>query len=357
MNYSDFQNRLDLSAPINANIEVTNRCNLQCVFCSADSNEIPGSNELSMPDLMDIADQLEEMKILRVKITGGEPFLKKGIMEFLSRLSKRHRISINTNATLITEKIAGELAKLNIDTMIVSLDSADPGINDRLRGRDSSRRTVEGIKILRKFNIPVSIAAVLTKLNADGIPELALFLKGLGFSQLGVNHVYPQGRAANRFKELALDYDGLESFYLKIDDFNKTNPGISISFEQGHWYRMKYSSQEKKEGKKKYLLPCHAGINQIGILANGDVVPCLLMASLKAGNIKREKLADMWKNSDVFKKMKELATTEIHQTECGANCRFSYDCRGGCRAKAFLHSGSFTGKDPECPHIDCNKIK
>ncbi|MCI0470231.1 MAG: radical SAM protein, partial [Candidatus Aminicenantes bacterium] len=350
MKFSDFQNRLDLTAPIHANIEVTNRCNLQCVFCSADSNEIPGSDELSMPDLMSIADQLEEMKVFRVKITGGEPFLKKGIMGLLSRLSKRHRISINTNGTLITGEIAGELARLNIDTMIVSLDSADPGINDRLRGRDSSRRTVEGIKILRKFNIPVSIAAVLTKLNADGIPELALFLKGLGFSKLGVNYVYPKGRGVNRFKELALNYDELESFCFKINDFNKANPGMSISFEQAHWYKMKYSFQEKKEGKKKYLLPCHAGISQIGILSNGDVVPCLLMASLKAGNIKREKLADMWKNSDVFKKMKELATTEIHQTECGANCRFNYFCRGGCRARAYLYSGSLTGKDPECPH-------
>jgi radical SAM protein with 4Fe4S-binding SPASM domain len=300
---------------------------------------------------MDIADQLDEMKILKVKITGGEPFLKKGIMEFLSRLSRRHRISINTNGTLITDEISGELARLNIDTMIVSLDSADPGINDRLRGKNSFRRTVEGIKILRKFNIPVSIAAVLTKLNAEGIPELALFLKGLGFSQLGVNHVYPQGRAANVFNELAIDYDEMESFCRKIDDFNKTKPGISISFEQGHWYRMRYSFQEKKNKGKKYLLPCHAGINQIGILANGDVVPCLLMNDLKAGNIKREKLADMWKNSDVFKKMKEVATTEIHQTECGAGCRFNYICRGGCRARAYLHSGSLTGKDPECPHL------
>lgn len=354
MKFSEFLNKLDLSAPVNANIEVTSKCNLNCIFCSAEANNISNHDELSISDLLNLADDLRDLKIFNVKITGGEPFVKKDIMPFLSKLSRNHRISINTNGTLLTERIVSELSRLNIETVIVSLDSSNRITNDRLRSEDSFEKIVEGIKNLKKFKIPVYISAVLTRLNINEITELARFVKRLGFSHLGVNNIYPKGRAKDMDIELAPTYNELESFCLEINEFNKTNKNIFISFEQAHWYGMKNSIDKSKTGiekrQKRYLLPCHAGVNQIGILANGDVVPCLLLDDFVAGNIKRDKIADIWKDSPVFKKMKELAVTEVQKIESCSKCKFRYYCSGGCRAKAYLHSNNLLGRDPECPH-------
>lgn len=341
---------LDLSAPLNVNLEVTGACNLSCIYCSAGAEHFSRQGELTIHQLFDLADQLQEMKILRVKITGGEPFYKKGIFDFLRKLSKNHRIVINTNCTLISEETVKKLYKLNLDSLIVSLDSPDPEINDMIRGKGSFKRVISGLKLLYKGNINISILATLSRYNYNNFFGLTKIAAQFGLGGVNLNNVNILGRAGKIFKSISLTTREKERIAKLIRDHNSKNK-IKINWAQAHWYELPERAkkmQNEDVGRINNLLPCHAGVDQCGITYTGDVVPCIYFTKFVAGNIKKNSLKEIWDKSDVFKTMKVVAQTQTDRVNKCKGCKYLPICAGGCRAKAMEHNGGLYEIDPEC---------
>ena len=126
--------RKRLSAPIIVDLNITNRCNLQCGFCYANAK---GSveEELSYERIQSLFDEFQKMNVHIVRISGGEPFCHKEIRRVINLLNKyQFSPCINTNGTMLSVQEANLLAESKINHIAISLDSSNPIIHEQLRG-------------------------------------------------------------------------------------------------------------------------------------------------------------------------------------------------------------------------------
>lgn len=154
-------------SPSLIDISITNRCNLKCGFCYAESKVETYSNELNTEELKKIFEEIDKLNVHRVAISGGEPFVRKDIFDIIENFTSHdYSTIINTNATLINDSIAKNLKKYEIDRICVSLDGSNKVNHDAIRGSDTFEKTLKGIQNLQKYNLPVSTLFTLHNKNA-----------------------------------------------------------------------------------------------------------------------------------------------------------------------------------------------
>ncbi len=188
LNYSRFIHNWLLSRyagipfPLNAQIELTARCNLQCRFCGITQNkELYKDREMTTEEIKRIVDQLVDLKITTISVTGGEPLLRKDCGEIISYIKKQGCIAaLATNGWFLKERfLSGDLDDL--EYVMVSIDSVDPARHDKYRGAKGSwERAVEGIKEARKRHISPIISSVITPENFHEMEGLAKLARELG---------------------------------------------------------------------------------------------------------------------------------------------------------------------------------
>lgn len=161
-------------------LAVTDRCNLRCFYCMPEE----GIEYVDKEDLMTYEEMerlirlLAEMGIDKVRITGGEPFVRKDMMPFLERISRIEglkKINITTNGTL-TAGLVPDLKKLGIHSVNLSLDSLDRDRFYQITRRDVFDKVMQTLDELVAEQIEVKINAVVMegKNDADILPLVEL---------------------------------------------------------------------------------------------------------------------------------------------------------------------------------------
>src|SRR5215471_13804806 len=112
-------------------ISITDRCNYRCVYCRTGTNGAAYA-ELPFDDYLRIARILVGLGITKIRLTGGEPLLRKGIVEFVRELSRlrtvdtqKPELALTTNGHLLAE-VARPLKDAGLDRVTVSMDAVDP---------------------------------------------------------------------------------------------------------------------------------------------------------------------------------------------------------------------------------------
>ncbi|HTE00272.1 MAG TPA: GTP 3',8-cyclase MoaA [Mucilaginibacter sp.] len=184
-------------------LAVTDRCNLRCFYCMPEE----GLNWLSRKELMSYEEMLQsctllvKMGIEKIRITGGEPFVRKDIMQLLTALSGLqglNELTITTNGVL-TAPLVPELKKIGIKSINLSLDTLDANRFFSITKRDEFGKVMETLEQLLKHDIEVKINAVVMdgKNTQDIIPLIELtkelpvsvrFIEEMPFN--GDGHVY-----------------------------------------------------------------------------------------------------------------------------------------------------------------------
>lgn len=161
-------------------ISITDRCNLRCIYCKPLIYEKKEAKEiLSFEEIKEISlFFIENFNLKNIKLTGGEPLLRKNflnLVEILNDLKNKglETLSITTNGTLL--KYYAKYLKGKIDWINVSLDTTDKNKFKEISG-GKLNDVLEGIKIAKKLGIPVKINCVLIKgINEDEIESLLLW--------------------------------------------------------------------------------------------------------------------------------------------------------------------------------------
>jgi len=184
-------------------LAVTDRCNLRCFYCMPED----GLNWLSRKELMTYEEMLQSCSLLvkmgieKIRITGGEPFVRKDIMKFLtavSGLDGLKELTITTNGVL-TAPYVQELKKIGVKSVNLSLDTLDANRFFTITRRDEFDNVMATLNELLKHNIEVKINAVVMdgKNTQDIIPLVELtkdmpvsvrFIEEMPFN--GDGHVY-----------------------------------------------------------------------------------------------------------------------------------------------------------------------
>ncbi|WP_250632510.1 GTP 3',8-cyclase MoaA [Rhodoflexus caldus] len=163
-------------------LAVTDRCNLRCFYCMPEHGiqYLPKKELLSYEEMLRLAALLARMGISKVRITGGEPFVRRDLMPFLERLSQTEgirKITLTTNGVLTAPHVPA-LAKMGIDSVNLSIDSLDRARFARIARRDELPRVMETLHSLLQHGIRTKLnAVVMDGQNTEDIIPLATFAR------------------------------------------------------------------------------------------------------------------------------------------------------------------------------------
>lgn len=191
-------------------LAVTDRCNLRCFYCMPED----GLDWLSRTELMSYEEMLRsctllvKMGIEKIRITGGEPFVRKDIMQLLHSLSKLNglkELSMTTNGVLTAPYVA-EMKSLGIKSVNLSLDTLDANRFFTITRRDEFASVMATLDELLKYNIEVKInAVVMDGKNTQDILPLVELTKDLPISVRFIEEM-PFNGDADTYQGLKWDY-------------------------------------------------------------------------------------------------------------------------------------------------------
>src|SRR5258708_3810205 len=169
-------------------ISITDRCNYRCVYCRTGTNGAVYA-ELPFDDYLRMARILVELGITKIRLTGGEPLLRKGVVEFVRELSRlrtvtgsKPDIAMTTNGHLLAE-IAQPLKDAGLDRVTVSMDAVDPERFARItRVPNGYESVLAGVRASRGAGLdPVKVNCVLLRgFNEDQIIPFGMFAREEG---------------------------------------------------------------------------------------------------------------------------------------------------------------------------------
>jgi GTP 3',8-cyclase len=168
-------------------VSVTDRCDFRCVYCMAENMTfLPKADVLSLEELDRLCSAFVGRGVRKLRLTGGEPLVRRSIMTLVSSLSRHlatgalDELTLTTNGSQL-EKYAGELAANGIKRINVSLDTLDPDKFRAITRWGDLDRVRAGIDAARRSGIAVKINAVALKgVNEDELPDLVGWAHGEG---------------------------------------------------------------------------------------------------------------------------------------------------------------------------------
>ncbi|AYA36136.1 GTP 3',8-cyclase MoaA [Hymenobacter oligotrophus] len=155
-------------------VAVTDRCNLRCFYCMPEEgiNYVPRQALLSYEELERVVRVLASLGVRKVRLTGGEPFVRRGLLPFIERLSSIagiDNIGLTTNGVLTAPHVP-ELVRLGVRSVNLSLDTLDRERFLRITRRDELPRVLETFQALLAAGIRVKINAVV--MDGQNIEDL-----------------------------------------------------------------------------------------------------------------------------------------------------------------------------------------
>ena len=160
-------------------VSVTDRCDLRCVYCMAERQTfLPKAEVLTIEELDRLCSAFVDLGTRRLRLTGGEPLVRRGFLELVERLSRHLRsgalteLTLTTNGTRLTE-FAAELARLGVRRLNVSVDSLEPETFQRITRGGDLDKVLAGIDAAKAAGLKVKINTVALKQdNAGALPAM-----------------------------------------------------------------------------------------------------------------------------------------------------------------------------------------
>jgi len=180
-------------------VSVTDRCDFRCVYCmSEDMAFLPKADLLSLEELDRVCSAFITRGVRKLRLTGGEPLVRRGIMTLFASLSRHLRngdldeLTVTTNGSQLA-KYAAELKGHGVERINVSLDTLDPDKFRAITRWGDLSRVMAGIDAAQAAGLKVKINAVALKgVNEDEIPDLLTWAHGRGMD-LTLIEVMPLG--------------------------------------------------------------------------------------------------------------------------------------------------------------------
>lgn len=369
------------SRPYVISWNLTYRCNLACEHCYLDAGGAPqvgtenfaDRSELGTEECFSVIDEIAAFapECLTI-LTGGEPLLRRDILEIVRRAAERSLwVVVGTNGVRITENVARRLAEAGARGLSLSLDALDPDRHDRFRRvRGAWRNTVEGAEILNRTGLPFIVQTTAGSHNSGELEAIADFAhERLAAKVWNLYFLVPTGRGQFVSDMTPAQYDDvLASLYRIQRKYERrmlvnakcaphyirtvlenfpARPGAQVASPAGDGESPGVFSWAGSSPIRTYsggAGGCPAGTHYMGIRPNGDVTPCPYLPVF-AGSLRSATLADLWTSSDLFTGIRRRTSLGGRCGECEMNAQ----C-GGCRARAYGMTGDVMAEDPLCTH-------
>lgn len=307
-------------------LSVTDRCDLRCTYCMPERQVfLPRKDVLSLEELHDLALGFIARGITKIRLTGGEPLVRRDMLELVQALGRQlgqglDELTLTTNGTRLAE-FAGPLRDAGVRRINVSLDTRDRSCFERLARRDSLPQVLEGIAAARDAGLKVKINTVALKgINEGELPDLIAWAHGEGH-EITLIEVMPLGE---------IEEDRFDHYLplLAVQEALATRWTLTPSNHRSGG-PARYFDVAETGGRLGLITPltnnfCE-GCNRIRVTATGQLYPCLggtEMVDLRGAMRSDDPQAELAKALDVAMRIKP------------ARHHFAIDAPGGSPALA-----------------------
>lgn len=258
-------------------VSVTDRCDLRCAYCMPERMKfLPRADLLSIEELDRLVGAFIRRGVRKVRLTGGEPLVRKGVGALISRLGSKvgagglDELTLTTNGTRLAEHV-DELVRAGVRRVNVSLDTLDPRLFEQLARRPMLPAVLDGVDAALSAGLKVKINTVALKdLNAAEIPAIIEWAHG-GSMDISLIEIMPMGE---------VDQDRMDQ-YLPLssvrDSLEQTWTLTPLAVRTGGPSR--YVRVEETGGRLGFITPltqnfCE-GCNRVRLTCTGKLYMCL----------------------------------------------------------------------------------
>jgi SynChlorMet cassette radical SAM/SPASM protein ScmE len=351
------------SAPLSTSIAVTGRCNLHCKYCFY-ADEMAALRDLPTERWMAFFEELGELAVQRVTLTGGEAFTRPDFFRLIDGvIANRMRYSILTNGTLITEKTLAQFEidkrRLRLNSIQISIDGSRANIHDKSRP-NSFDRALRGLRLLTEAGLPATVRVTVNRYNVDDLEDIArLLLEDMRLPGFGTNEAYPCGiverggrevmltpaqrrKAMRTLTELATRYDG------RINA--QAGPlALAREFEQIEEVTARGENGFPGRGT---LCGCGGMWSKLDVLHDGTIVPCHNLSTLHLGTIGVDDFQRIWLEHPTMVTLRRRHAIPLQSLETCRDCPYQGFCTGGCPGGAVFLTGELNARNP----MDCYRV-
>lgn len=318
--------------------ELTYRCPLKCPYCSNPTNLAAHDGELTTDEWKRVLAESEQLGVVQVHFTGGEPLARKDLEELITRARELELFSnlVTSGVPLTMDRLAA-LVDRGLDHVQVSIQSARAERADVIAGYEAHAHKVQVMRWVTKLGLPLTMNVVLHRANLDEIDELVALAEEVGASRLELaNTQYVAWALSNR--------DALLPTREQLD--------IAAGVAAKHKARLR-GKMDVLFVKPDYFgttpKACMDGWARrfIHIIPDGRVLPChaaTSIPSLRFDSVKDHPLADIWASSEALLAYRG----ETWMPEPCKSCERRTVDFGGCRCQAFALTGDASATDPAC---------
>ena len=335
-------------------INVTNLCNLTCVYCSYAST--PGRDEPAL-DADVIAGLLDDAARAGNKVvhfSGGEPVIRRDMPDLIAHAaSLGFKMRMHSNGMLLTEPKLAELRAAGLRQVLVSLDGPRDQHDWHRRREGLWPKTIQGIRNAVALGFDVRVNSVATTRNVGDIASLMPLVSELGAATFSVFYMIPVGRGAEH-PELMVAPERWRAFIAEMRDAaDEHRPRMDVTVEKVFAWQADADADGdglgggRGDGCLGFLDKC----NYVNVLADGTVWPCVCMIDVAPplGNIHDRPLSEILHDPASWAFYYGLRG--LNET-CAA-CACADSCRGGSKALSRILAGDWNALDPRCsgdPH-------
>jgi radical SAM protein with 4Fe4S-binding SPASM domain len=306
-------------------LEITKKCNLNCLHCGSDCSKDVHSPELTTESWIKIIDYFKNVFSENVVfvITGGEPLVHPGLISIASHIhANGMRWGMVSNGMLLNQQMLKKLTETGISSITISLDGPKEAHNWLRNHQNAFEKAIEAIKLTAQSVIPYQdVVTCVSPKNLHDLDQIAELLIENKMKEWRIFRIFPSGRAVSD-AGLYLSFEQTQTLlhWVKTNKLKYIEKGLNINLSCEGW--LPFDLDRKV---RDYPFFCRSGINTASILSDGTITGCSNNSkAFHVGNILKDNFANLWENQfDIFRNRNWLANTS-----CNA-CKHVKSCMGG----------------------------
>ena len=318
---------------------LSDTCNLKCGLCPPQRIQ----QRLSGEDVLKFAQNLVDLEIFTVVLSGKEPLLHPQIYDVIHILTEGSvEVVLFTNGTLVDGTAVKKLEESRVSAVQISIDGKDKTTHDSIkRVKGAFKKSMGGVKRLLASQVPTGACTTVFKKNVDQIADIAFMLSKVGVKTYSIRWCMPCSRT-EAYGERAPSPEQWHNILSAFFDLRE-RIGSDMEFISLDALLVPMGSP-KPESPKGVFEGCGVARTECAVQPDGTVIPCAYIEE-PAGNIKETSFQKIWETSPVFGKYRSRETMITGKCR---TCAWASECGGGCKARSLEVYNDISRPDPLC---------
>jgi len=323
--------------------ELTYRCPLQCVYCSNPVELGRHKSEIDAATWARVLGEAEELGVVQVNLTGGEPLVRSDLEEIASA-ARAHQMYTNliTSGVPLSRERLTKLKASGIDAVQLSLQDTTPELSQRIAGVDRLSEKLDTARFIAETGLPLTLNVVLHRENLDRVGDFIEAAESMGAHRVELANTQYMGWALANRSRLLPTREQLDRARSVADEARERLRGkMEILFVLPDYY-------------SGYPKACMDGWARrfIVVAPDGLALPCHgahTLPGFEFPNVRDQSLGFAWHESEAFQRYRG----DAWMPEPCKSCDRKHVDFGGCRCQAFHLAGEAGVADPACrlsPH-------